>query len=157
MSVTSATDPVATVIDLLDNESGNWTHAAGDPDRIERSEVSEPSEKHRNSRLEDVSLYVFSHDVGDLRKFDAAGSIHQTEVCQVDIYTNDADKTNAYQSDVVQFLQAYANDNQSKTSWVDIWPTTPIDNTAQAFYREGFAIISVQCRLQDHNDPAGNS
>lgn len=156
MAVTKESDPVEQVISILENESGNWTHADGDPDRIERSEKSEPSEKQRNTRLEDVSLYVFSHDVGNLRKFDAAGSIHQTEVCQVDIYTNDASKTNTYQSDVIQFLQQYANDNQSSTDWVDIWPTTPIDNTAQAFYREGFAIISVQCRLEDHNNPAGN-
>lgn len=156
MAVTKETDPVEQVISILDNESGNWSDSDGDPDRIERSEASEPSEKHRNARLEDASLYCFSPVEGNLRKFDAAGSIHQTEVVQVDIYTNDAAKTNNYASDVIKFLQQYANDNQSSTDWVDIWPTTPIDNTAQAFYREGFAIINVQCRLQDHNNPAGN-
>lgn len=156
MSVSKETDPVEQVISILDAESGNWSHSDGDPDRIDRSEDHEPSEKLRNNRLQDVSLYVWSPAEGNLRKFDAEGTIHQTEVVQTDIYTNTASKTNSYQSDIVKFLQKYTNDNQSSTDWVTIWPTTPIDNTAQAFYREGFAIISVQCRLQDHNNPAGN-
>ena len=154
MSVTSATDPVQAIVDVLDAAGvGDWANGGAEPDRLERTESSEPSDKTRNSRLGDVSLYVFSPADGDLQKFSADDDALQTEVVQVDVYTDDADVTNNFASDVISIVADYATDNAQETAWVDIWPTTPTDNTGQAFYYGGFAIISVQIRLRRHFDP----
>lgn len=153
MSVTSATDPVTAVIDILDNEAGNWTNAYGNPDRIERSENSDPGEKQRDARLTDVSLYVHSPAEGTREKFSADDDAVQTEVVLVECYTNDDGKSNDYISDVVSFTAQYATDNSDQTSWVTIWPESDNDQTAQAFYFSGFAVIAERVRLMRHDDP----
>jgi len=154
MSVTSSTDPVQTIVDILDDaSSSDWANGGSIPDRIERTENSDPSDKARSQRLSDISLYVFSPADGDLSKFSADDDAIQTETAQVDIYTDDSDTTNNYASDVISITGGYSSDNEQETAWTDIWPTTPVDNTGQAFYYGGFAVISVQIRLQRHFDP----
>lgn len=154
MSVTSSTDPVQAIVDILQNASASdWASGGSTPDRIERTESSEPSTKQRSQRRSDVSLYVFSPAEGDLSKFSADDDGIQTETAQVDVYTDDSDTTNNYASDVISITADYATDNEQQTAWTDIWPTTPVDTTGQAFYYGGFAIISVQIRLRRHFDP----
>jgi len=153
MSVTSASDPVKTIIDLLDNTAaGDWDQGGSTPDRIERSEVSDPSEKMRDARLTEVSLYVFSPVESDLRKFDAEGNIDQTERVQVDIFAEPASTTNNYASDVVDIINDYTNDNSSKTVWTDIWPENVDDQSAHGFQTMSFTPISVQIRLRRYAD-----
>lgn len=153
MSVTSATDPVATIIDLLDNAAdSDWT-SSSPPDRIERKENSEPSERLRNSRLADVSLYVWSSATGEFVKWSAEGDTDQTEVVRVEILTNDDTTTNDYAGDVIDILRTYVNDNEDQTGWVDIWPDSIDDSTSQGYYRSAFAPLDVVIELRGHDDP----
>lgn len=153
MSVTSATDPVKTVIDLLDNAAaGDWDQGGSVPDRIERAEASEPSEKLRDSRRTDNSLYVFSPADNDITKFDAGGNQDITEVVQVDVFCQDASTANNYASDVIDILNDYTNDNNDQTKWTDIWPESVDDQTSQSFIPSSFAVISVQIRLRRYAD-----
>lgn len=148
MSVTSATDPVDTVIDLLKNESASgWTNSI--PDRIERAEISEPQEKLRGSRIDQVSLYVWSPIEGELDKWSAEGGTDQTETVRVDIMTQDATTSNTYATDVVDILKQYVNDNNSQTEWVDIWPDQIDDQTIENYQTLSVAPVSVFVTLRD--------
>lgn len=150
MSVTSETDPVAAVIDLLEAAAaGDWPSSTP-PDRIERGETSEPSEKLRDSRRSHVSMYVYSPVDGDLAKYDPAGDrVDQTEVVQVNVYTADAATANSYVSAAQSILAAYATDNAQQTEWVDVWPSSVTDNSVQAFQLAGgFAVVSLRVRLR---------
>jgi len=148
MSVTSATDPVATVVDLLDNAAaGDWTNSEV-PDRIQRKEDSEPNERQKDTRLSQVSLYVWSPVEADLQKWSAEGETDQQETVRVDVMTNNATDSNAYAGDVVDILRSYTNDNKSQTEWVDIWPDGIDDSTSQGFYRSAFYPIGVTITLR---------
>lgn len=143
------TDPVQAVMDILSGASNSEWPNSTPPDRIERMEASEPSEKQRASRQSDVSLYVFSPVEGETAKFDASGSrTDQTEQVEVVIYTKGASTANNYAGAVQSRIAAFATDNQNATSWADIWPVSIEDSTAQGFYRQGMTPISVFVRLR---------
>ena len=149
MSVTSATDPVEAVIDLLNNAAaGEWPSSTV-PDRIERMEDSTPSERLRDTRLNDVSLYVHSPDNAQLLKYDPAGdNVDQTETVQVMCFTEDDSTANNYVASAQTILAGYATDNQQQTAWVDIWPESVADSTAEAFGTNNFSVIALFVSLR---------
>jgi len=153
MSVTSSKDPVKTIIDLLDNAAAaDWDQGGSVPDRIDRSEAHEPSEKLRDSRLNDISLYIFSPADADRRRFSAAGDAEYTEIVQVDIFAQGSSTANHYAADVIDILDDYTIDNGDQTAWVDIWPESVDDQTAHGFMATSFTPIAVQVRLRRHAD-----
>lgn len=149
MSLATETDPVETVRLILDDETvaGDWSNAGEKPGLIDRSEDHEPSRK-LNRDTQDA-LYIWSPVDGDLQKFGAGGdNIDQTETIQVEVWTPvSATKANQYVADIIDIVTDYTNDNATGTQWVDIWPTTVSDNTAQSFQGSHY-VITVLVELR---------
>lgn len=152
MSVTSSTDPVETVKDVLDAmAAGDWSNLGSTPNRIQFEWESEPSEKLRNARLSDVSVYVGSPAPGTIEQFSAGvESYEETQIVAATVWSGTkADTTNAAADIRDHFAANYWPDNSQKSNWREIAPTEEDDQRAGAFYRSGFHVISVQLVLSE--------
>lgn len=155
MSVTTATDPVKTILDVLTEgkHSGgyglssygmssyggvndvSWDNAGAEPDYIERQSKTEQSVKGR--RTEDA-VYVYGVD-GDFEQFatDDPEFLDDQSVT-VDVWTPESwAQANALQQDVLRILRQYVNDNGSQTAWQRIRPGTPSDLRPETHDRSG--------------------
>lgn len=152
MSVSTSSDPVETVKDVLDDmEMSDWAELEALPDRIALSEASEPSEKLRNSRLSEVSVYVWSPATGVFDQHSAGVSHYiDNQVVQCDVYAGTTAKAGNAAADIrAHFAGNYWNDNSQKSNWKTIRPTEENDQRAGAFHVNGFHVVSVQLALME--------
>ena len=153
MSVTSAKDPVAAVVDILENEAASAWPSNTAPDRIERAEESTPSEKEGDQRRSQVSLYVQNLSDGDLRKQHAAGGLDERYVVEIQVWTGNSADTDAYYRAIIEdIMPAYYTDNANLTSFYDIAPESSADARAGSFSATGFAIETARVRLWGFRD-----
>lgn len=152
MSVTSSTDPVKTIIDLLDNASASdWTNAT--PDHIERWEETMFNIKtNRNG----TGLYLWQATDGDKEQMGANyDHYREDEIVQIDIWDR-ASSTAAYEylEDVETILFGYATDNYNSTEWGEIAPIGETDSRAQKRNRDAsHYITALQCKLHARRTP----
>lgn len=161
MSATSdSTDPVQTVIDLLQGtqteygqlygvsygDSGEWP-SGPKPDPIEGQWDSDFRTK---SNRQHPAAYVHSPAVG-LR--DPAGrrfsATMQDETVRVAVWSPDPDEADALAGDVVDILGNYANDGGCNTVWRQIRPQEIDDRRAEMLARRAdHAVVAVDVLLR---------
>lgn len=150
MALADEEDPVEAIKDLLTGTvDGDWLNAVSKPSVIERMEESE--RKIKENRSGDA-VYIQSRLESDLNKIDPAGD----EVDEVALVTVQCwSKTSAEQAenllrDVIAIVADKANDSNETTSWVDWWPDSSEDFTAQTNPKQADHFIkAVQVRLRD--------
>lgn len=130
MSATStSTDPVQTIVDLLDGTAEpNWPGGTK-PTYIERRWDSSRNEKRRRK---DPAAYAFSPDIGTQRQYgpDADTKI-RTEVIDVNVWARDHAVADTVASDVITILEDYWNDGQASTAWNRIRPQSADDQRGE--------------------------
>lgn len=137
MSVSNSTDPVQTIIDILDNAAASeWSNAYGVPRFIERLEETEFSVKKNRS---DPACYVWSSVDGDFSQMGAGYDAElDDQVVQVDVWDRDsATRAATIAGDVRSIAYNYATDNQSSTKWSEIAPQSESDIRAETATRRG--------------------
>lgn len=143
-------DPVEAVKDLLTGTvAGDWSNAGAKPSNIERTE--EKTRKIKEQRSGD-SVYIQATLESDLNKIDPAGSeMDEVAVVTVQCWSKtSAAQAEAMLRDVINIVAGKANDSNSTTAWVDWWPQTSDDFTAQNVPKSSnYYIKSVQAELRD--------
>lgn len=155
MSVTTATDPVEAILDILAGTAdADWVNAGAKPAHIERQETSTQNVKGNRSvdaiylhRPADTSMTPLGAEVA---------RVDEESVVNVDVWTiTSAAHAEALGDDVKRILFSYANDNQTTTPFGRIRPETVNDvrgekiPTQADHYRE---IVGV--RLRALRDPS---
>lgn len=147
----SASDPVDTVIDILDGAGASvWTNAA--PSTVEAWE--ETTQRGRESES-DPALYIWSPIEGTFDEFGAEYSRRDTtETVEIQCWvlgTSESDgrsKASEYAGDVVSILDEYARDNHDRTTWHQIKPVNDSDERAAKTARQtDHYIITVTAEL----------
>lgn len=132
MSVSTSTDPVKTIIDILnDADPGEWTNSYGAPEWVERQEDTEFSTK--TNRTHAPAAYVWSPSDGDFTQMGAKYDAYlDDQIAQVVVWDADsADRTSTIAGDVRDIIFDFATDNQSSTEWSEIAPDTESDLRAE--------------------------
>lgn len=149
-SVTSTTDPVRAVIELLEtyDAPGDWVNF-GEVPIIERLEDTTQQEKRARKH---PALYVFSPADAAIEQFESENDRFEVdEFVRVECWVwNDSDGAGNLAGDVFDHLAAYANDRRQRTNWVSVIPLSVSDNTAQKdpSPRGGHVQVFVQFRLK---------
>lgn len=151
MSVTSSTDPVQAVKDILDNmTSADWSNLGDTPDRIEFAWTSEPSEKAHRNRRQEAAIYVESPVEGTFSP-ESTGVDHYTDSQAVlaQVRSGNESKTVNTAADIKNhFITNYWTDNSQQSNWRIIRPNAENDLRSQGFYRGSFFIINVTLTLE---------
>jgi hypothetical protein len=132
MSITSASDPVDAIVDILNaTDTAEWTFSK--PEIYRHDEVSS---KDRENNQDDA-VYVRSLATMELDRF-SADNAEQTEDGQVQVlvYSYDANRSNQHARDIVEFLQSLMNDNYDQTGFLSVEPTGLADNRAAKVTRQ---------------------
>lgn len=123
MSVSTSTDPVQTIVDILEAAAdADWATAGGPPDVIEKSEATDFSRKQRRDTLD--AVYVLSADSGTVSKIGARYEPYRDErTVRAEVWTPASETlAEAYRQDIRDISLEYANDNQTATAWTQIAP-----------------------------------
>lgn len=149
MSVSSnSTDAVETVKELLDGFTG-WTLAT--PEVFRHDEISQ-QEKENNP---DPALYVWSPVDATFEQFSGDNEVlDEMRTVEIQHWNLDsASNAETYHQDVIDFLNDYADDNESQTTFHFIQPTSATDNRADKIVqRTDHYIFSVQVDVHNHRD-----
>lgn len=134
MSVTSDTDPVDAVVDILNNAAvGEWTNTTPEIYRY-----SETTTKGRENEANDA-LYVLSLGGTSLTRYgvDPGTQDQQNEDGQVQVLCASLDNQNAQDlsRDVTGILRGYMSDNYTQTNMHYLEPTDIVDSRAQKIAR----------------------
>jgi hypothetical protein len=132
MSVTSASDPVDAIVDILNaTDTAKWTNTK--PEIYRHDEVAS---KERENKQDDA-VYVRSLATMELDRF-SADNAEQTEDgnIQVLVYSLDEDRSNQHARDIVEVLQSLMNDNYEQTGFLSVEPTGLADNRAAKVTRQ---------------------
>jgi hypothetical protein len=150
MSVSTTTDPVKTVIDVLnDGTASEWTNGYGTPDFIERLEATQFSTK--TNRGASPAIYVWSPADGTFEQMGAGYDAYlEDEIVQCDVWDYDsASRTATIANDVRDIVFDFATDNKQTTKWAEIAPTAESDLRAENTVRTGEHYVS-QVTVQLH-------
>ena len=132
MSITSASDPVDAIVEILKaTYTAEWTNSK--PEIHRHDEVAS---KQRENKQDDA-VYVRSLATMELDRF-SADNAEQTEGGQVQVlvYTLAANRSNQHARDIVGFLQSLMNDNYTQTGFLSVEPTGLADNRAAKVTRQ---------------------
>ena len=137
MSVTSADHHVQAVIDLLENaDATEWTP---DPPDIRNYWDDAQSERGPGAGQPAVA-YVWSPADTSLDRFSMDGTkFRQNDTVEVQFWSLDEQEPVQLQSDAVDILSQYLDDNKVQTPYTDVAPTSTAD------YRE-----QTPARTTDH-------
>lgn len=144
---TDATDPVQAIIDILSGASTTsggyglaygylyggaetWTNAAPEVHQWESK-----SQEYREQNP-DPALYVWSPSESDRPAF--AGEydlIDERQFVGVSVWTTSEQDVVDYAGDVVDLLEEYGTDNEVRTAWVTIRPSSENDLRAEKVSR----------------------
>ena len=155
VTVTTEQDPVAAVIDMVafaesvdDPVTSRWPDDG--PDRTLPMGDVEPSERQRETRLQDASLYVIQNDDATYAKQDAAGNIDATYVVDVQVWTGDGDTAHAYQRALTKLFAYFSRDNVDMTPFYEVGPIGAQDFRAQSFSVGAFDVEVARVQLQEY-------
>jgi len=148
MSATSsASGPVQTVVDLLENtDSNNWP-TGPKPTYIERSwDVDYRTKKNRA----DPAVYVDSPEDGTIESFSARSTIKdESETVVAAVWATDDSTASDIAGDVVSILEDYWNDRKANTTFNRIRPQRVNDARQQHVVRRtDHYAISVRVHLR---------
>ena len=132
MSITSASDPVDAIVEILKaTDTAEWTNSK--PEIHRHDEVAS---KQRENKQDDA-VYVRSLATMELDRF-SADNAEQTEDGQVQVlvYSYDANRSNQHARDIVEILQSLMNDNYTQTGFLSVEPTGLADNRAAKVTRQ---------------------
>ena len=134
MSITTDTDPVDTVVAILNNTGvGDWTNTVPEIYRF-----SETTTKGRENEANDA-VYVMSLGGTSLDRFgiEPGTQDHQQEDGQVQTLCASLTESNSQDmaNDVVSILRAFMSDNYTQTNMHYLEPTDIVDSRAQKIAR----------------------
>jgi hypothetical protein len=141
-------DAVQTVVDLLSNNSG-WTNT--DPEVFRHEELSQ-QQKENNP---DPAIYVWSPVDATLDKFSADGdTIDERRTVEAQIWDLDSsNRAEQYHQDVIDFINAYSNDNESNTPFHFLKPVSATDSRSDHIRQlTDHYILSVEIEVHNHRD-----
>jgi len=149
--VTTSTDGVQTVINVLSDATqfGYWSLDA--PEVYHNQEVAQKSKENNP----DPAMYVWSPVDGSLEQFSADNDDLNTDrTVEIQIWTLETDSTGSdcqtYHEEVIDFLQEYADDNYQNTEFHYIQPESVTDSRSDHIARmTDHSIMSVQVEV--HN------
>ena len=121
MSVSNADHHVQVVIDLLkDADAGQWT-----PDTPDIRNYWDDSGSERGNGADmPAVLYVWSPTGSTLERFSSDGDkFDRQDTIEIQIWSLDEPETQQLQSDVVDILSQYLDDNKIRTPYSDLAPT----------------------------------
>lgn len=148
MSVsTTSTDPVQTVVDILDGTAeSNWPNGTK-PTHIEKQWQSTFQTKSNRDR---PAAYAFSPERGTQDQFGRnADTKVRTETIEVDVWTTSASDTDSIAADVITILEDYYNEGKTNTQWNRIRPAEADDRRSETLaQRTDHHVISVQVHLE---------
>jgi len=145
MSVSSsATDPVQTVIELLDGYTG-WS--LDSPEVYNQNEISQ---QERTSNP-DPAIYVWSPVDASIEQFSADNdSLLETRTIEASVWTLDNSDTFTYHREAVDFLQEYADDNYATVNFHHIQPNSVTDSRSEKIARQtDHYVMSIQAEVED--------
>lgn len=154
MSVSTSTDPVEAIIDILTGTAAaEWTTAGAKPVHIERQEASSQNVKGNRS---DDALYVHRSADTSMTPLGAeVARVDESSLVNVDVWTLESSaQAEAIGDDVKRILFQYANDNHAATRFGRIRPETVSDVRSETIptqadhYREIFGV-----RVRGLRDP----
>lgn len=137
MSVTSETNPILAVIDILDaSAAADWSNANGKPERIDRD--GEYSMSDKRAYEGDDAVYVGRADGGGvIEPLDATGDKRQETfeiTCEAWTLTGDIADIN---QDLISILSDYWTDNKTTTPFVTVRPFNTRDLSEQSWGDHG--------------------
>lgn len=148
MSVSStSTDPVDTIIDILDGTAqSNWPNGTK-PSTIEKQWEHTFQWKKNQAN---PAAYVWSPERGSQDQF---GPDHETkirgETIDVDVWALDDSNVDSISGDVISILEDYWMDSQENTQWDRIRPESPDDRRAEKLARmTDHYVVSVRVALE---------
>lgn len=155
MSVTSSTDPIQTVVDILDaTDAGDWPNAGSKPTYIERVEESPRNTKENRTSAD--AVYVWMPTEGSQDQFSAGvESYLDAAVVQVDAWSASSNSDPAGQAHALvedvrsYFASNYWTDTAGKSNWHRIEPQASGNTTAHMNPRKADqGIATQQLRLE---------
>jgi len=150
MSATSdSSDPVQTVVDLLDNtDSDNWPNGTK-PTYIERRWDVDFGTKANRA---DPAVYVHSPEAGTHEQLSTAGDTkHREETIAAEVWAVAQPDHDAIASDVRAILEDYWDDSDGNTNWDRIRPRRDDDRRQEHFaQRTDHYVTSITIEL--HRD-----
>lgn len=154
MSVTSSTDPVQTVLDVLQATSdSDWTGVK--PTHIER--VEDSPRKLKENRVEEDAVYVWSPAEGDFPPASAGVDDYlDVQVVQCDAWA--APETSRGAGEIAGDIRSYVasnfwRDRKQQTVWNEIAPDSEDDRRASQRARgSDHEVVAVQLRLERRVD-----
>jgi len=155
MSVTSAEHHVQVIIDLLQNaDATEWTPATP---TVKQWWDDAQSERGPGADQPGI-LYVWSPTGSTLDRFSIDGDKFEREdAIEVQAWTLDATETRQLQSDVVDILSQYLDDNERQTPYTDVQPTNTEDFREQKPARTtDHYVMSVEVETTDLQDTEKN-
>ena len=134
MSITTDTDPVDTVVAILNNTGvGDWTNTVPEIYRF-----SETTTKGRENEANDA-VYVLSLGGTSLDRFgiEPGSQDNQQEDGQVQVLCASLTESNSQDmaNDVVSILRGFMSDNYTQTNMHYLEPTDIVDSRAQKIAR----------------------
>jgi hypothetical protein len=152
--VSSSTDPVRTILDILQAASDSkWSTIIGAPDYLERMEETEFSTK--TNRTGGPAVYVWSPAEGPFEQMGASyGAYFDDQVVQTDVWSVDsAARAAGLAGDVRDIVFDFATDNQQSTEWSEIAPDSENDLRAEtAVRRADHYVVQVQVGLHAYRE-----
>lgn len=153
-AVSSSPDPVQATVDVLQDASqfGAWTLT--EPIVEKQHQTTQKTKQNRT----ETAIYVWSPVDSDLQQFDGEHSaIDSNETVEVAVWhLAQADGSGhtdckVYQEDLINYLQGYANDNETNTEFHQVRPTGSNDSRHERVARRtDHYIMGVQCTVHNH-------
>lgn len=147
-------DPVETIVLVLDDktEDADYPNAGTKPAHIERTEATERRVKH--NRVDNDAIYVQSRIESDFRKMGKSGGVQMADevaVVTLQAWTvQSAQRAEQLLRDTIRLVARKADDTNTTTNWVDLWPQNYEDFTAQKDARRGDHYVkAVSTQLRD--------
>jgi hypothetical protein len=153
MSVTSADDAVAAIIDLLQAAPDtDWT-----PDTPDIKQWWDDAQNERGPGADQSGIcYVWSPTGSSLDRFSIDGTrFDRQDNVEVQIWTLDETDTEQLRRDVVDIISQYLDDNETQTPFTDVQPVTSTDWREQNQARRTdhyIASVEIQTRDLDPTD-----
>jgi hypothetical protein len=132
MSITSASDPVDAIVDILNaTDTAEWTFSK--PEIYRHDTVASKARENNQSD----AVYIRSLTTTALERF-SADNAEQTEDGQIQVlvYTLDEERSNQHARDIVEIMQDLMNDNYDQTGFLSVEPTGLADNRAAKVTRQ---------------------
>jgi len=149
MSITTATQPVQAIIDLLENaDSTEWTPTQ---DPVVKNYWNDSQSERGPGDGQPPILYVWSPTGSTLDRFSVDGDDFQrNDTVEVQAWSLVESETVGLQEDVIDILSQYLDDNETDTPYTDVAPVNAEDFREQTPARSTqHYVMSVEVETVD--------